>query len=318
VQDLVFDTADLRPQDRFDWWRAEMESKTGITTGALTAGPYWGKLRLSSLPSLGLLDFHARNNLAERLRPQIRQLEWGRYFIYREMSDGGVFELSGTEVVTSRGDLILYDADGTMRARSKSTYRHHLWSIPKAMLDPHLPNLPRPLVAHFPASGGVVALALAFIDALAGHMGGLSEGEADCAADNLGRLIAIACGGGVRDHGAAIRAAKFNQLQQFVERRLASQDLTPERAADALGMSLRQVHKLFESTGDTFSRYVRDKRLKACRAALEAPSGADRSVAEIAFDHGFGSLPTFYRAFQAAYGVAPRDLRAAAMAHGRA
>lgn len=317
MRELIFDTAKLRPQDRFDWWRTEMESKIGITTGALAAGPYWGKLRLRSMPSLSLLDFVASNNLAERLRPQIRRLEWGQYFIYREMSDGGLFELSGTEIETSRGDLILYDADGTMRARSKSAYRHHLWSIPKSILDPHLPNLPRPLVVHFPASGGVVGLVLAFIDALAGQMSGLSEANADCTADNLGRLIAIACGSGVRDHGAAIRAAKFNQLQQFVEQRLGWPDLTPERAADALGMSLRQLHKLFETSGNTFGGYVRNQRLKACRAALEVPSSADRSVTEIAFAHGFGSLPTFYRAFHAAYGIAPRDLRRAAMARAR-
>lgn len=309
MQERDFDTTGLRPNDRFDWWRDQMVQTTGITTGQLEPGHYWGRLHVRSLPSLTFLSFTARNNLAERLRPQIRQLEWGQYFIYREMGDGGFFELGGREVVTARGDLILYDADTTMRARSKSNYRHHLWMIPKAILDPHLPPLPRPLVVHFPMGDGMVALVLAVVDALAGRMGELGEPEAALAADNLGRLIAIACGGTAHGHAEAVRTAKLDQLKQLIERRLTSLDLTPERAAAALGMSVRQVHMLFEPTGETFSRYVRERRLEACRAILKSPEAADRSITDIAFAHGFASLATFYRAFQGAYGVAPGDLR---------
>ena len=58
-------------------------------------------------------------------------------------------------------------------------------------------------------------------------------------------------------------------------------------------------------------------RLQRCRRDLLDPRLADRSVAAIAFGWGFGDLSGFNRAFKAAYGVTPRELRgpASASAH---
>jgi AraC-like DNA-binding protein len=80
--------------------------------------------------------------------------------------------------------------------------------------------------------------------------------------------------------------------------------------AAALGISLRQLHMLFEPTGTSFARYVTQRRLQHCRAALTSP--AARSVADIAFGWGFNSLATFYRAF----GLSPTAVRAASMSTG--
>ena len=59
---------------------------------------------------------------------------------------------------------------------------------------------------------------------------------------------------------------------------------------------------MFEPTGTTFGRYVLRRRLEECRAALIANPA--RSVTDIAFGWGFSSLASFYRAFQAAFGMA--------------
>ena len=57
-------------------------------------------------------------------------------------------------------------------------------------------------------------------------------------------------------------------------------------------------------------QYVTQRRLSQCRAALASPTGADRSVADIAFGWGFNSLATFYRAFEREFGLSPTALRA--------
>ena len=79
-------------------------------------------------------------------------------------------------------------------------------------------------------------------------------------------------------------------------------------------MSARQLHLVFEPSGTTFSRHVQRRRLEECRAALIANPA--RSVTDVAFAWGFTSLSSFYRAFQAAFGMAPRDLREAESAPG--
>ena len=81
--------------------------------------------------------------------------------------------------------------------------------------------------------------------------------------------------------------------------------------AAAAGVSVRQLHLLFEPTGESFARYVQRRRLEEVAGGARRPGGAGRTVAEIAFAWGFADLTTFYRAFRRAYGAAPGELRPA-------
>ena len=83
----------------------------------------------------------------------------------------------------------------------------------------------------------------------------------------------------------------------------------PASTAAALGISLRQLHLLFEPTGTSCARYVTQRRLQQCRSALTSPTGVARSVADIAFGWGFNSLATFYRAFEREFGMPPAAFR---------
>jgi AraC-like DNA-binding protein len=84
--------------------------------------------------------------------------------------------------------------------------------------------------------------------------------------------------------------------------------MSPAFVADLLGVSLRHLHSLFETTGISFSQAVTAERMKESRRLLlEAP---ERPVSQIALACGFESLATFYRAFRAAHGIPPGDFRA--------
>ena len=84
--------------------------------------------------------------------------------------------------------------------------------------------------------------------------------------------------------------------------------LAPAMVADQLGVSVRHLHMLFEAAAKSFSQTVTDERLKQSRRLMrEAP---DRLIADIATSCGFESLATYYRVFNAAYGMAPGDFRA--------
>lgn len=58
-----------------------------------------------------------------------------------------------------------------------------------------------------------------------------------------------------------------------------------------------------------FSRYINDHRITAAQTLLQDPAQADRTVATIAFDMGYGSLGPFNRAFREATGVSPTEWR---------
>jgi transcriptional regulator GlxA family with amidase domain len=121
------------------------------------------------------------------------------------------------------------------------------------------------------------------------------------------RLVAVACGAAAGEHREAVSAAQLADAHKCVERCLNDPRLSAERAAAALSLSERTLHKTFEASGTSFAAHVRRRRLEECRAALIA--GPARPVIDIAFAWGFGSMPSFYRAFQGAFGLSPGEAR---------
>lgn len=113
---------------------------------------------------------------------------------------------------------------------------------------------------------------------------------------------------GSRRAQQALRVGRLSLARRLVTRHLAEPALSPTMIADMLGVSVRYLHVLFETTGNSFSHTVTDQRLAESRRLLGAVP--PRPIAEIAFACGFGSLATFYRIFTACEGVTPGEFRA--------
>lgn len=109
--------------------------------------------------------------------------------------------------------------------------------------------------------------------------------------------------------GANARASNLHSICQTIEANLADPMLNPVKVASEHGVSLRYLQKLFAQSGNTFSNFVRLRRLERCRADLCSPVYANMSVTEICFRWGFNGSAHFSRAFRSQYGVPPRDFR---------
>jgi transcriptional regulator GlxA family with amidase domain len=124
--------------------------------------------------------------------------------------------------------------------------------------------------------------------------------------------VALACGAsdeGTEQGRDSLRSAQLAAVKRHVDLYITDSDLTPASAAAALGISARQLHRLFESSGSTFTRYVLRQRLLRCRDTIAGATGTGRSVLDIAFGWGFNSMATFYRAFVSEFGSPPAALR---------
>jgi len=104
----------------------------------------------------------------------------------------------------------------------------------------------------------------------------------------------------------ALRVGRLSAAQRLIAGQLSNPNLSPAFVADRLGISVRHMHELFETTEKSFSQTV--TALRASRGLLM--SAPQRSISDVAFACGFESLATFYRAFRAAQGTTPGDFRA--------
>jgi acetamidase/formamidase/AraC-like DNA-binding protein len=109
--------------------------------------------------------------------------------------------------------------------------------------------------------------------------------------------------------GTATQAALLHRIFQTIERKLDDPGLTPARVAHAEGISERYLQKLFESMGDNFTHYLRERRLQRTFADLSNPAEAHHSVSEIAYRYGFSDAAHFSRAFRERFGLPPRAFR---------
>lgn len=99
----------------------------------------------------------------------------------------------------------------------------------------------------------------------------------------------------------------------LIERYHRDPTFSPDVIAQQLHLSLRQVYRSFEKTGESLAGLIASRRVQtACELlALDV----DLSIGQIAHAAGFPSAPTFRNRFRAHYGIGPQEYRKL-LAHG--
>ena len=160
--------------------------------------------------------------------------------------------------------------------------------------------------------GGFTDVFTRTLGATAQSLEALSDMEWSAAAQSLAGLLPTFmhhAQPAAESGGSATQAAILYRVYQAIERKLGDPDLAPARVADAEGISERYLQKLFEGTGNSFTHYLRERRLQRTWADLSNPGEAHHSISEIAYRAGFNDSAYFSRAFRARFGVSPREFR---------
>jgi AraC-like DNA-binding protein len=99
------------------------------------------------------------------------------------------------------------------------------------------------------------------------------------------------------------------RVHTFVEQHLGEHDLGPGAIAAAHHVSLRHLHRLFETQNTTVAAWIRQRRLERCRKDLSDPALHDTSVSVIAARWGLPDSAHFSRLFRRTYGLPPAEYR---------
>jgi AraC-like DNA-binding protein len=230
------------------------------------------------------------------------------------LSGRTVFAQGDREAALTPGDLTLLDLSRPARFADRGDEHEVL-----AVMFPHdaLPfrhdELERMTAVPISGRDGLGAP----ISALARHMVRHLEdyGPTDGArlATALMDLLIVALGQRL-DRGESVapdtrRRALLAGVQAFIDRRLADPELSPSAIAAANHISLRYLHKLFETQHTTVAGWIRQRRLERCRQDLLDPALRHWSVSAIAGRWGLTNAAHFSRLFRAAYGLPPAEYR---------
>lgn len=310
-------TNEVEPNDRFDYWR-EVRAKGlfGVTAELERErrADFFGEFSLRQLGGAGLVELKASPYTVERSTSDIAYAPGDAICVYQQLGSGGWFGgMRGSDFAIANGSFATSHTDLPYRTAPLGAGGFHLRIVKIPVTS--IPAQDKRMRELTPRTFGDPTLS-PLLAACFAELGDTSPDQDDAAdaaslVQALAHLALIERGivrPGSRRGQAALRTARLSQARRLIVRHLQNPDLAPTMVADALGVSVRHLHMLFESAAKSFSQTVTDERLKQSRRLMrEAP---ERLIADIASSCGFESLATYYRVFNAAYGMTPGDFRA--------
>jgi AraC-like DNA-binding protein len=267
---------------------------------------------IRNLPSLGLLSGAVRGVRHVHKR--------------RDSGDGNDdfslhINLSGISMVESgRGDATLRNGDAMLLSYSASRtvsrpglVDHHILRLPRTALSPLVRDIDNFVLRPILRDTGALRLLTNYVGAVFGDPAFDKPAMRHLVGAPICDLVAVTLGA-TRDasvvaDGRGMRAARLQAIKADIEAHLADGRLSPVAVARRLAISDSYIRKLFGSEGTSFSDFVLARRLVRAHRLLVDPLRTARSIAEIAFEVGFGDLSYFNKTFRRRFGATPSDIR---------
>jgi len=319
---LTWSTDSLPARERFDFWREERGRRlSGVTIEMPPErrAAFRGEIAVQHLGGAVLAEMRASAYIVSRTPADIARVASNSLVISHQIAGPGWCETPRGSHHVEAGMMGVGNSDMPYAAIPSTQSRFHfrVLQIPLST-DEGLARRSRALFRTPLATDQRYALLLAAsFRSLVNNASRFADAEAGQAVGDLAQLALLAAGAagaGTPESRGAVRKAYLNAARRLVQDNLHRPDLSAEMLAARLGVSVRQIHLLFEPTGLSLHRTIMAMRIaETCRLLVTMP---DRPVAAIAFACGFDSLATFYRTFRAIAGTTPNDYRGALLETG--
>ncbi|MDE0703457.1 MAG: helix-turn-helix domain-containing protein [Rhodospirillaceae bacterium] len=310
----IWRTADVAEPDRYAYFReAVCEAFMDLTPEHDRSGPFDAEVESVPLADGAVNRVRGTPHHVRRTPKQIRRTAEQCFFLNIQLKSECVIEQTGRAVRLAPGQVALFGSDQPFRIfhpEGRDMSVASFW-LPRRQVEESFPGGRIPgirRVSDHPFLGPLIASAARTLNRGARA---IDTADGSLMLESLIRLAAQA-GSGSRDPGIApetLHPVLLAAVLEHVESRLHEPALSVGGVAAHFGISKRYVHKLFEPTGNSFSRHVLQCRLERTAADLAAPEYARSPIAEIAYRNGFSDLSYFNRRFRAHFQATPREVR---------
>lgn len=236
-------------------------------------------------------------------------------FLVVQQSGHSRLTQSGTSIDLAPGDVAYMDSANDCEILPRGLMEHVSIHLNRDQVQRLLPLGLNPIgkLSRSGASGRLIHMLVGQIctGELDQHAS-LGDGPAvqDALTALLGAAVQQAEDESIHVQGLGLEGNLLRQAKKIIESSLCDPCLSPLKVANRLGISVRQLYRLFEDQDDSVSRYIQRARLRGAATDLGNFQLRDKSVTEIAYTWGFSDSAHFSRSFKKQFDVAPRDYRA--------
>ncbi|WP_246088420.1 helix-turn-helix domain-containing protein [Phreatobacter stygius] len=276
----------------------------------LTGGRFEARVRAHRFKRMLVFDRTISGVIHRRDQARVRRDGFDHVALQLLLSGELAGGRPGEERALAPGEIILFDMTQPQATRADGA-RLITVSLARDVVEAVAPLTRSLHGAILPEVGS--GLLGDFMVSLARRGDHLSAGTASRAGRAVAELLAAALGEGeVRPVSGSsaqqILLLRRERTEAYIETRLADPHLDVEAVAVGLGVSRSVLYRQFEASGGV-AQHILHRRLERLRGALRR-LGEVRSIATLAYDHGFASESHCSRAFRAAYGLPPGQYRA--------
>ena len=306
----ILSTDAARAGERFSYWReAICQAMFNIT---IDAPPDHFSARITARAA-GPIRFASSECSGYRVVRSRSDIDTGpadHYSVFVPLSGQSIIGQCDQTYVYKPTDICISDGRFPFHAALTAGTRAYV-VIPRAMIDRRAPWLARRPLHRLAADLPFVDLARRHMQELTGANAAISDSASTLLTENLCNLLALATATDVPPRGLQPEL-QIEAMLAFCRQNLHDPDLSPQRVADHVGISVRTLHLRFQEIGQSFGRWVLQSRLEACRLALLDANQRALNISEIAYRWGFNDLSHFNKAFRAQFGRTPSEWRHAA------
>ena len=305
---VSFDTREVAPNDRIDYWEERCaERVVGLHCTSMSESGLEARFEYCDFGSIKMIDISGNQHVIERSPSLLRRFEKDSVFVTFLRRGSAFVNRAQTCTVLGEGDVVIYDTNRPYMHGFPGQMRHVIFEIPGADFRERFPLWELDGAVRFDASLNptriisralreVVEADLSLIETAAQR-----QNHEERLWTVLETAHAFANGKARSAYHTAVR----ERVRQYIEAHLPDPELCPASIAREMGMSLRQLNRLFEGDANTLASLILTRRLQKCRAELARPGHYPKSVSEIAFNWGFRNLSHFSRRFREEFGTSP-------------
>lgn len=304
-ESLDWSTAPVAPRHRFARWQ-EAVSATHLPwdiPSRRRVAPYAATLRAHHGAALRIIECRCDPCAGRRGRHELSRSDDAWFGVLHVIEGRERVRQAGREIDLGPGDLLLWDSTRPIDFAIGQALRKVTLLLPQRQVVAIVPD------AHDrvgqPVSGvhGPGAVFASHVRMLATEYSGVPAAQRATLEAATFDLLSVAW--------SSVRPAAgedpLEHLKAAILSQLGDPDLSPARVAAQQGLSLRQLHRIFEAAETTVSRWIWQQRLERCRADLR--THPHLPILAIAFRWGFSDAAHFSRAFRQRFGVSARDWR---------
>jgi AraC-like DNA-binding protein len=215
----------------------------------------------------------------------------------------------GREALLRPGDFAIYETDRPFLWGFRDDWQLYVYTWPRATMGLGRAESQRLTARTLSGGSGLGAIVGRMLHDLVAAPPVLSCAGGTRLADEVGELVTTVATERLHPEPPHVPATDLlRKIDAYIAEHLADPGLGPEAIARAHFVSIRQLHRLFARQGTTVTQRIRSHRLEHCRRELLDPRSST-SITGISQRWGFSDLPTFSRAFRAAYGSTPSAYR---------